>query len=64
MKDLISSKVPNDMRESLIWLVSIVKVRVAMFSIKGDKFPRPDGYNAEFFHKNWDIVGSSPDFGS
>ncbi|VFQ67776.1 unnamed protein product [Cuscuta campestris] len=33
------------------------QVRQAMFSIPSSKSPGPDGFNSEFYKKNWNIVG-------
>ena len=58
MQEFIVSKVPEDPRDSLIHPDSAKVVMRAMFSLKKDKAPGPDGFNAAFFHKNWAIVGT------
>lgn len=57
MLNLIQNKVPEDMKSCLITAVSNLEVKNAMFSIKGDKAPGPDGFNAGFFQQNWEVVG-------
>ncbi|KAH7864873.1 hypothetical protein Vadar_019674 [Vaccinium darrowii] len=43
MLHLLQNKVPEDMKSCLITAVSNLEVKNAMFSIKGDKAPGPDG---------------------
>ena len=57
MKSLITSKVSDEFKAELIKEVTTEEIKLAMFSIKGDKAPGPDGHNV-FFHQNWDSVGS------
>lgn len=37
--------------------VSVQEVQEALWSIKNDKSPGPDGFNSFFFKKSWSIVG-------
>ena len=37
--------------------VRLNEIKEALFSMDGGKSPGPDGYNAAFFKKNWDIIG-------
>lgn len=53
----LRTRVPIDMRSALIQPVSELEIKRAMDAIKGDKAPGPDGFCADFYHKNWDIVG-------
>jgi len=36
--------------------VEIKEIKTAVFQMNPDKAPGPDGFNAFFFQKNWDIV--------
>ena len=45
--------------EAATWLVrrvSYEEIRQAMFKMNLDKSPGPDGYNAAFFQRNWNLV--------
>ncbi|GFZ00678.1 hypothetical protein Acr_14g0003130 [Actinidia rufa] len=57
LQDLSIDKVPEELK-MLIMPVSAEDTRRAMFSIKDDKAPGPDGFNASFSHNNWDAVGT------
>jgi len=46
--------------EASTWLsrdVTNLEVKEAMFQMHPDKAPGPDGYNAYFFQRNWDMIG-------
>ncbi|KAL2934560.1 LINE-1 retrotransposable element ORF2 protein [Bienertia sinuspersici] len=47
----------EDQRKNLVKQFTKEEVKVAMFSIKGDKAPGPDGFGAYFYQDNWDLVG-------
>ncbi|KAL2905125.1 LINE-1 retrotransposable element ORF2 protein [Bienertia sinuspersici] len=47
----------EDQRLRLLGVPTVEEVKAAMFSIKGDKAPGPDGFGSFFFQDNWDIVG-------
>lgn len=53
----IQSKVPAQFHGQLIAPVSATEIKAALMSIHGDKASGPDGYNSNFFQKNWDVVG-------
>ncbi|XP_050219186.1 uncharacterized protein LOC126669691 [Mercurialis annua] len=40
-----------------IFAVTAKEVKSTMFSINGEKAPRPDGYSRLFFHRNWFFIG-------
>ncbi|XP_047953408.1 uncharacterized protein LOC125199446 [Salvia hispanica] len=48
----------DDESLSLIRGVSDMEIKKALFSIKDDKAPGPDGYSSAFFKKNWGTVGA------
>ncbi|GFZ00675.1 hypothetical protein Acr_14g0003100 [Actinidia rufa] len=58
LQDLSNANVPEELKIGLIMPVLAEYTRRAMFSIKGDKAPKPDGFNASFSHNNWDVVGT------
>lgn len=49
--------VPVEEWEMLCSPVKAEEVREALWSIKDDKCPGPDGFNSVFFKKTWGIVG-------
>lgn len=53
----VTQRLPREFKENLSKPVSRTEIKEAMWSIKGDKAPGPNGFNSDFFHKNWDIVG-------
>ena len=59
MHTLIEPEVPENLKGSLIMAVSADEVKRAIYSIKGDKAPRPDGLNSAFFQQNWEVVRSN-----
>lgn len=48
---------PNSEWKSLCSMASEQEIKEALWSIKDDKNPRPDGFNNYFFKKIWRIVG-------
>lgn len=50
-------KVTDRMNQTLTSPISKEEVRTAIFSIKSESAPGPDGMTALFFQKYWDIVG-------
>lgn len=55
LRSPVEYRVSNSTRESLI--KPVTEIKAAMWSIKRDKAPGPNGYNFSNFRKNWDIVG-------
>lgn len=45
--------------ETLHRPVSSIEVRNALFDMSHLKTPRPDGFNAHFYQRNWEVVGDS-----
>jgi len=54
---LITDQLSSDQHSALIAPVTSSEIKEAMFSLKRNKAPGPDGYPADFFKKTWDIVG-------
>jgi hypothetical protein len=50
-------RISEDMNESLMWPFTAEEVRTTLFQMAPLKAPGPDGFNAGFFQKHWDIVG-------
>ncbi|KAL2904668.1 LINE-1 reverse transcriptase-like protein [Bienertia sinuspersici] len=44
-------------QERLIAPFTSAEVKDAIFSMDGSKAPGPDGFNAQFYKENWDIIG-------
>ncbi|KAL2929983.1 LINE-1 retrotransposable element ORF2 protein [Bienertia sinuspersici] len=57
--DIIKSgpTLDEEQRKNLIKKFTKEEVKEAMFSIKGDKAPGPDGFGAYFYQDNWHLVG-------
>ncbi|KAI8561587.1 hypothetical protein RHMOL_Rhmol04G0351900 [Rhododendron molle] len=53
----VAQRLPSDMKEALSKPVSSMEIKAAMWSIKGEKAPGPDGFSSDFFQKNWNVVG-------
>lgn len=47
----------NEQSQLLIQPVSRLEIKEALFSLKSDSAPGPDGYSAVFFKDNWEIIG-------
>ncbi|XP_047337934.1 uncharacterized protein LOC124941633 [Impatiens glandulifera] len=54
---IVDKRISVDDSRDLIRVVSREEVWKALTNINGNKSPGPDGFNAEFFKVNWDIVG-------
>lgn len=50
-------KVTARMNEALIRDISKEEVKEAIFSIKAESAPGPDGMSGLFFQKYWDVIG-------
>jgi hypothetical protein len=53
----IGGQKTDAMNESLVRPFVEEEIRAALFQMSLLKAPKPDGFNARFFQKNWDIVG-------
>ncbi|KAL2903405.1 LINE-1 retrotransposable element ORF2 protein [Bienertia sinuspersici] len=47
----------EEQKEHLIRPFTKKEVKQAMFSIKGDKAPGPDGFGSYFYQDNWNLIG-------
>ncbi|CAN1759694.1 Transposon TX1 uncharacterized 149 kDa protein [Linum perenne] len=56
-EELLIHKIPADDANSLCSPVSDEEIKSALFSMRGDKSPGPDGFSAFFFQNSWDLVG-------
>lgn len=50
------NKVPFELKEGLVVVVSEAEIWKALISIHRDKAPGPNGYNSAFFQDKWSIV--------
>lgn len=50
--------VPAETYEELCKMATEKEIKEALWSIKDDKCPGPDGYNSYFFKKTWSIIGN------
>lgn len=53
VKPLVTESVSRSLERGF----SNKEVKNVVFSMSGDKNPRPDGMNAIFYQQHWDIVG-------
>lgn len=58
MRVAVPQRLTATFKTGLTGAVSGEEIKAAMWAIKGDKAPGPDGFSADFFHNNWEIVGS------
>ncbi|GJZ89069.1 aspartic peptidase, partial [Tanacetum coccineum] len=54
---LFLKKVLADSFSNMVRPISDETIKVAMFSIGGDRAPGPNGFSSAFFKKGWNIVG-------
>ncbi|KAL2932052.1 LINE-1 retrotransposable element ORF2 protein [Bienertia sinuspersici] len=53
----IGPRLSTTQQDRLIAPFTSSEVKAALFSMDGSKAPGPDGFNAQFYKDNWDIVG-------
>nr|GEW66392.1 putative RNA-directed DNA polymerase [Tanacetum cinerariifolium] len=56
--DLYERVLDTSKADNMVRGVMDSKIKNAMFSIRGDKAPSPDGFTVAFFKKAWDVVGT------
>ena len=57
MESAINLKLSSTQQHALAQDVTREEIKHAMFSLKNNKAPGPDGFNAGFFKRIWHIVG-------
>jgi hypothetical protein len=57
VESAINLKLPSTQQHVLAQDVTKEEIKHAMFSLKNNKAPGPDGFNAGFFKRIWHIVG-------
>ncbi|CAN0924498.1 hypothetical protein LINGRAHAP2_LOCUS34221 [Linum grandiflorum] len=57
---LVDMTVTEDQQQMLDADVSRDEIQAALFSMKGDKAPGPDGYTADFFKRSWAVTVWNP----
>ncbi|XP_047335626.1 uncharacterized protein LOC124939164 [Impatiens glandulifera] len=66
LQQIVLRRIANEDANKMVKRVSQEEIKNTLFTMKGGKSPGPDGYNANFFKENWDIVGkdcvSTPHF--
>ncbi|XP_022024324.1 uncharacterized protein LOC110924641 [Helianthus annuus] len=60
--DLFRNVLVADKAAHMVRQITDDEIKLAMFSIAGNKSPGPDGYTLVFFKKAWDIVGNDSAF--
>ena len=55
---VIDTRVPSEMNQDLDKVFTLDEIRCALFQINPVKAPGPDGMNAFFYQKHWDIIGN------
>jgi hypothetical protein len=51
-------KISNDDQKSLLEQFSLEEIKEAVFGMEPNKAAGPDGFNADFYQKNWELVKS------
>ncbi|GJR47914.1 RNA-directed DNA polymerase, eukaryota, reverse transcriptase zinc-binding domain protein [Tanacetum coccineum] len=57
LEDLFVKKVDAESALHMVKEVSRDEIKIALFDIKDDKAPGPDGFTSKFFKASWDIMG-------
>ena len=57
VNQLITSRLDDLQRDAMVCEVSNSEIKETFMSLNPNKAPGPDGYNAKFFQKSWDVVG-------
>lgn len=56
LEKIIIKKISVEQEAMLSAVVTDVEIQKAVFAIKDEKAPGPDGYKANFFKRNWSLV--------
>lgn len=55
---MVKKQLTTEAQQWLIRKVTTEEIKEALFQMNSDKVLGPDGFNAGFFQKNWDIVAT------
>lgn len=58
LRRTLPKRIPDEHIQTLDRDVSFEEIKEVLFSLKDNKAPRPDGFNAGFFKRAWSIVGN------
>ncbi|PKI52915.1 hypothetical protein CRG98_026746 [Punica granatum] len=57
LQDILHFRFSDEQRLRLSQPVNMEEIKEALWSMYGDRAPRPNGYSAHFFKASWDTVG-------